>query len=76
MRRAAEVMASAAKDALCVRAAYGLPPTLGLTLSDASPDIAMKLSELLTDAAHWTRELPEDVVEAFAHIADQVLGDA
>lgn len=74
MRRAAEVLDSAAQDALCVRAAYELPQTLGLNLSDASPDVALRLSELLTDAAHWTRELPEDVVGALARIADEVLG--
>jgi hypothetical protein len=67
-------MDSAAQDALCVRAAYGLPPTLGLNLADISPELAMRLGELLNDAAHFTREMPEDLVLRMAKIADEVLG--
>lgn len=73
MRHASDVLHSTAQDALCERASLELPQTLGLTLSDVSPDIAMRLSEALADSAHWTRELPEPVVEALARIADEVL---
>lgn len=76
MRQASDVLHSTAQAALVERVALGLPKTLGLTLSDASPNVAWRLSELLTDSAHFTRELPEPVVEALARIADQVLGDA